>query len=92
MELAAKVLKEKDNLKMEFEKQIKSVAEKYSKYLDQSGMSPLNLPVKLKFRVLPKDLKLNGPELKPNQEQVSLYNVNLHFTSFKIKNKIYFYF
>jgi hypothetical protein len=67
-ELNNRINKEIGELKKEFGKQVKSVAEKYATYLEYSQMSPYNLPVRLKLRVLPKDLRLSGPVLKPNQE------------------------
>lgn len=54
--------------------------------MNQTGISPLSLPVNIKLRILPvngyhnKDMRLNGPELKNYQEYISflyVWNSNL---------------
>lgn len=69
-----KAKEEKQELKYDFDRKIEALAEKYSKYLDQTGITPLSLPVKIKLRIVPfknghkKDFRFNGPELKHYQE------------------------
>ncbi len=59
---------EKQELEKDLERQITTIATRYEKYLEQNKCSPLNLPVKIKLRVMCKNLRFNDLELKSSDE------------------------
>ncbi|CAF0730994.1 unnamed protein product [Brachionus calyciflorus] len=60
--------KKLENLKKDFDRQVNSIAERYKKYLEQNELSPLALPVKIKIRLVTKDIRLDGFEFKTNDD------------------------